>query len=162
MKYNVPYYQAFHIAVCNACQREHSDKYTLISRTKAKEQYLLNDIDLNNLLYLVKPNPHRSSYASMKLYRKSEIESIAFARYGNMDNIDAEKQKRDTAKIRRDEKQRVKRQKQVEREARAAEYAAKYVPPRSSEGVHQHEYRTMGDWKQECTICGFIVEYEEL
>jgi DNA-repair protein complementing XP-A cells len=162
LKYNIPYYHAFHIAVCNNCQLQNTEKYTLISRTKAKEQYLLTDTDLDALLYLSKPNPHRSTYASMKLYRKIEIENIAFQRYGTADNIQLERQKRDTVKVRREEKLRVKHQKQLQQQAKAEEYASNYVPKSSNESIHQHVYTTRNNGTQKCKICGFTVDYEEL
>lgn len=159
----LPYYQAFHIGVCYSCQREHNDKYALIPKTQCKTDYLLDDKQLSSLLYMMKANPNKHSYSSMKLYRVREIADIAFGMYGDMDGIHAEKIRRETARVRKDE-QKHKKQKQREKLERAAdEYATamSHSKINNNNNIHTHTFKQLHGQSQ-CTQCGFVVDEIEL
>lgn len=57
--------------------RDPEDKHKLITRTEAKEEYLLKDCDLDKrepvLKFIVKKNPHNSRWGDMKLYLKLQV-----------------------------------------------------------------------------------------
>ncbi|KGL85186.1 DNA repair protein complementing XP-A cells, partial [Tinamus guttatus] len=57
--------------------RDAEDKHKLITRTEAKEEYLLKDCDLDKrepvLRYILKKNPHNSRWGDMKLYLKLQV-----------------------------------------------------------------------------------------
>ncbi|XP_062460417.1 DNA repair protein complementing XP-A cells isoform X2 [Pezoporus occidentalis] len=67
--------QHFDWATCDNC-RDTEDKHRLITRTEAKEEYLLKDCDLDKrepvLRFIVKKNPHNSRWGDMKLYLKPQ------------------------------------------------------------------------------------------
>jgi DNA-repair protein complementing XP-A cells len=53
------------------------EKYELITRSRAKDEYLLTDDDLDVrkpiLLYQKRKNPHNSRWGDMKLYLKKHV-----------------------------------------------------------------------------------------
>lgn len=57
--------------------RDAEDKHKLITRTEAKEEYLLKDCDLDKrepvLRFIVKKNPHNPRWGDMKLYLKLQV-----------------------------------------------------------------------------------------
>ncbi|KAM6991313.1 DNA repair protein complementing XP-A cells isoform 3-T3 [Passerculus sandwichensis] len=73
--------QHFDWATCDNC-RDVEDKHKLITRTEAKEEYLLKDCDLDKrepvLRFIVKKNPHNSRWGEMKLYLKLQETKKAF------------------------------------------------------------------------------------
>lgn len=52
--------------------RDNEEKHKLISRTEAKQRYLLKDVDLDKreppLRFILKKNPHNPRWGDMKLY----------------------------------------------------------------------------------------------
>lgn len=61
--------------------RDTEDKHKLITRTEAKEEYLLKDCDLDKrepvLRFIVKKNPHNSRWGDMKLYLKPQVPKLS-------------------------------------------------------------------------------------
>ncbi|KAK2732652.1 hypothetical protein FQN55_004033 [Onygenales sp. PD_40] len=95
-------------AVCNSCKDKFPDKYSLLTKTEAKEDYLLTDrkqksgilatnpqrILANNVVFynslaelkdeellphLERPNPHKATWNNMMLYLRYQIEEYAFS-----------------------------------------------------------------------------------
>uniref|UniRef100_A0AAY5K1E7 XPA C-terminal domain-containing protein n=1 Tax=Esox lucius TaxID=8010 RepID=A0AAY5K1E7_ESOLU len=64
---------SFDLAVCDSC-RDNEVKHKLISRTEAKQLYLLKDCDLDKrepvLRFVLRKNPHNPRWGDMKLYLK--------------------------------------------------------------------------------------------
>ncbi|KAJ9642892.1 DNA repair protein rad14 [Coniosporium tulheliwenetii] len=53
------------------------EKYSLLTKTEARDDYLLTDPELKDteiLPHLLKPNPHKSTFASMHLYLRYQVE----------------------------------------------------------------------------------------
>lgn len=59
------------------CDRDLDDKHRLITRTEAKDKYLLKDVDLDVrepvLLFLLKKNPRNDRWGDMKLYLECQV-----------------------------------------------------------------------------------------
>lgn len=57
--------------------RDNEEKHKLISRTEAKQAYLLKDCDLDKreppLRFILKKNPHNPRWGDMKLYLKLQV-----------------------------------------------------------------------------------------
>lgn len=57
--------------------RDNEEKHKLISRTEAKQHYLLKDCDLDQreppLRFTLKKNPHNPTWGDMKLYLKLQV-----------------------------------------------------------------------------------------
>ncbi|XP_045903502.1 DNA repair protein complementing XP-A cells isoform X2 [Micropterus dolomieu] len=67
---------SFDLCVCDKC-RDNEEKHKLISRTEAKQHYLLKDCDLDKreppLRFILKKNPHNPRWGDMKLYLKLQV-----------------------------------------------------------------------------------------
>lgn len=76
----------FEIRLCQTCSSSH--KYKLICKSKALNQYVLTDADLNSHPmppeeYKVK-NPHYRTGPPMTLYKQIEIEQVFLSKYNNL------------------------------------------------------------------------------
>ena len=92
--------------VCAACKEKFPDKYSLLTKTEAKEDYLLTDPELKDpelLPHIKKPNPHKATWNDMMLYLRFQIEEYAFSdrKWGSPEALDAEFEKRQTDMKRR-------------------------------------------------------------
>ncbi|XP_008850175.1 DNA repair protein complementing XP-A cells isoform X3 [Nannospalax galili] len=84
----------FDLATCDNC-RDADDKHKLITKTEAKQEYLLKDCDLEKrepaLRYIVKKNPHHSQWGDMKLYLKLQIVKRALEVWGSQEALEEAK-----------------------------------------------------------------------
>src|SRR6218665_503910 len=57
--------------------RDMDDKHRLITKTDAKDKYLLKDVDLERreptLKFILKKNPHNTRWGEMKLFLESQV-----------------------------------------------------------------------------------------
>ncbi|XP_069092653.1 DNA repair protein complementing XP-A cells isoform X2 [Pleurodeles waltl] len=103
----------FDMAVCDTC-RDPEGAHKLITKTEAKQEYLLKDCDLDRrepvLKFVLKKNPHNSQWGDMKLYLKAQIikrslevwgteEALQEAKETRLENKDKMKQKRFDKKV---------------------------------------------------------------
>ncbi|EON66553.1 hypothetical protein W97_05798 [Coniosporium apollinis CBS 100218] len=101
--------ECFGTCVCNACKEKFPEKYSLLTKTEARDDYLLTDPELKDteiLPHLLKPNPHKSTFASMHLYLRYQVEEYAFSpqKWGSSEALDAEFERRVAEKNRKKEK----------------------------------------------------------
>lgn len=111
--------------VCHACKETYPEKYSLLTKTEAKEDYLLTDrgytfssaVNSTNreflaelrdeelLPHLERPNPHKSTWNNMMLYLRFQVEEYAFSdkKWGSPEALDAEFERRENEKKRRRE-----------------------------------------------------------
>lgn len=79
--------------------RDKEGKHSLITKTEAKQEYLLKDCDLDKrepvLKYIVRKNPHNSNWGEMKLYLHLQIEEKALEVWSSEENLLKEKEMRD-------------------------------------------------------------------
>lgn len=70
----------FNYSVCDTC-RDPDDKHSLITRTEAKNEYLLKDCDFDKreppLKCIIRKNPHNVRWGEMKLYLHLQVEQRA-------------------------------------------------------------------------------------
>ncbi|PFX28118.1 uncharacterized protein LOC111326621 [Stylophora pistillata] len=66
----------------------------VVSKGLAKRKYLLEDKDLEGLEFKLKDNPVNKSYAPMKIFKLSEVESVAISKWESMEKLEAELEKR--------------------------------------------------------------------
>lgn len=118
--------EVFGCAVCNACKEKHPEKYSLLTKTECKDDYLLTDRECIVLIqpsravancasaaelkdeellpHLSKPNPHKSHWHDMMLFLRYQVEDYAFNhKWGSAEALDAEFEKREADKKRRKE-----------------------------------------------------------
>ncbi|PLW52037.1 hypothetical protein PCASD_02134 [Puccinia coronata f. sp. avenae] len=96
-------FQVFKVAVCRKCKNEHPERFSLLTKTECKQDYLLTDPELKDselLPHLLKPNPHQSTYSNMMLFLREQVEEYAFSarKWGSAAALDAEFSRRETAK----------------------------------------------------------------
>lgn len=81
------------------CFRDKEGKHSLITKTEAKQEYLLKDCDLDRrepvLKYIVRKNPHNVNWGEMKLYLHLQIEQRALEVWGSEEQLLKEKEARD-------------------------------------------------------------------
>lgn len=69
-------YKTYDYPVCDKC-KDTEEKHKLITRTDAKNEYLLKDVDIDKrepiLKFILRPNPHNSRWGDMKLYLKLQV-----------------------------------------------------------------------------------------
>ncbi|KAF5637493.1 DNA-repair complementing XP-A cells [Fusarium sp. NRRL 25303] len=99
--------EVFHICVCNKCKEKYPEKYSLLTKTECKEDYLLTDPELRDpelLPHLSKPNPHKSHWHDMMLFLRCQVEEYAIkTKWGSSEALDAEYERRETQKKARKE-----------------------------------------------------------
>ncbi|KAJ6130902.1 DNA binding domain [Penicillium capsulatum] len=117
--------EELHCRICHGCKEKYPEKYSLLTKTEAKEDYLLTDREwvlhitgdllLNRLAaelrdeeilpHLERPNPHKSTWNNMMLYLRFQVEEYAFSeqKWGSAEALDAEFERRENDKKRRRE-----------------------------------------------------------
>ena len=83
-----------------SCKYKFPDKYSLLTKTEAREDYLLTEPELKDpelLPHLEKPNPHKSTWNNMMLFLRYQVEEYALSerKWGSAEKLDEEYQKRE-------------------------------------------------------------------
>jgi len=153
----------FGILVCKTCTKADPDKFSLLTKTEVKEDYLLTDSELRDpelLPHLLRPNPHKATYSNMMLFLRCQVESYAFGpkRWGSAEELDAEFARRQDAKAKRRGKKFADEMKALRRRTRDETIAR-----RNEEVAHEHLWVEVpgSGGKQECETCGQEIEVEE-
>ncbi|KAI1438981.1 XPA protein C-terminus-domain-containing protein [Xylaria sp. CBS 124048] len=99
--------EVFGCSVCNACKEKFPEKYSLLTKTECREDYLLTEPELKDaelLPHLSRPNPHKSHWHDMMLFLRYQVEDYAFEKkWGSAEALDAEFERRETDKKARKE-----------------------------------------------------------
>jgi DNA-repair protein complementing XP-A cells len=165
--------------VCHTCKEKLPEKYSLLTKTEAKTDYLLTDPELRDetlLPHLSKPNPHKSTFADMMLYVRYQVEDYAFSdrKWGSAEALDAEYERRKVETKERKEKkfknklEELKKRTRVEAFKRARKGGGGDFGDTIGGGRHEHEWgRTVVDeetgmGKKRCEGCGMEVEEMDL
>jgi DNA-repair protein complementing XP-A cells len=152
--------------ICDRCRDPEQDSiHSFITRTDAKQEYLLKDAYLDKrepqLKYLLRPNPHNSRWGDMKLYLRLQIERRAIEVWGSLEEIEKQLDKREEAREQTKTKKYNKKMKSLRMSARSSLYTKDVAP-------HQH---TWGDesydddedmYSHTCTDCGQTESFEKL
>ncbi|XP_015111925.1 DNA repair protein complementing XP-A cells [Diachasma alloeum] len=157
--------KTFDYSVCDSC-RDREDKHTLITKTEAKEIYLLRDHDLDlrepPLKFMLKANPHRAAHGHMKLYLHLQIEKRALEVWGSKEALLEEKEKRDVKRQETKIKRFNKKVKELRMEMRSSMYN------RTTKATHVHKfgpdtYNEDDDtYTHTCTECEYEETYEKM
>ncbi|KAJ7423154.1 DNA repair protein complementing XP-A cell like protein [Willisornis vidua] len=128
--------QHFDWATCDNC-RDVEDKHKLITRTEAKEEYLLKDCDLDKrepvLRFIVKKNPHNSRWGEMKLYLKLQVIKRSLEVWGSEEALQEAKE------LRRDSREKMK-QKKFDKKVKELRRAVRSSLWKKETRIHEHEY----------------------
>ncbi|KAI8822445.1 XPA protein C-terminus-domain-containing protein [Fimicolochytrium jonesii] len=157
------YLQHFKVCVCRSCKDKHPEKYSLLTKTEAREDYLLTDSELRDTTALPnweRPNPHKSTYSKMLLYLRQQVEAFAWKKWGSPEELDAEYQRREDEKKGRKEKKFKAKMSELRRKTRTSTWTRKV------DDEHAHEFGesvhdpAKDEYTQICRTCGFVSTYE--
>lgn len=157
-----PFQRVFGVFVCRVCERAHPERYSLLTKTEVKEDYLLTDAELADqelLPHLLKRNPHKSTYSNMMLFMRGQVEAYAFsaAKWKSPEGLDAEYERRQAEKSRK----RTRRfHEGLERLRKRTIRSNVWQERRDAE--HVHEWEPWRGGTQLCRACGQRIEVEEL
>lgn len=175
--------EIFGCCVCDACKEKYPDKYSLLTKTEAREDYLLTDEELKDqklLPRLERPNPHKSTWNNMMLYLRYQVEEYAFSekKWGSPEALDAEFEKREAEKKRRKEQKFKTKLRELKKRTRVEAYRrsrmgggadAKFGDKvMGRHDRHEHEWGRpvtdpeTGMTKKSCVECGMECEELEL
>lgn len=169
--------ECFRCAVCNGCKEKFLEKYSLLTKTEAKEDYLLTDPELKDeelLPHLERPNPHKATFHNMRLYLRYQVEEYAFSKkWGSAEALDEEFTRREGDKKKRKEEkfrsklQELKKRTRTEayRRERAGGGGGEFGDAIERGGKHTHVWgrpveNEDGIGLKKCVECG--MELEEL
>ncbi|XP_061577920.1 DNA repair protein complementing XP-A cells [Cololabis saira] len=156
---------SFDLSVCDKC-RDNEEKHKLISRTEAKQRYLLKDCDLDKreppLRFILRKNPHNSHWGDMKLYLHLQVEKRCMEVWGSEEALEE-------ARETREENKEVQKQKRFNKKVKELRRAVRSSMWTKTTGSHQHEYgpEEVVDpeedlYKKTCTTCGHELTYEKM
>ena len=139
----------FNKRICFDCK---FSKLRLITKTTVLTKYLLTNEEISELRYLSKPNPKKGTWHDMQLFDADQIEKIAIRKYGSLENVSIEREKRKNALLSR-KKQKVR--------TRIKELRKKtLIEDKLKTRNHQHNFIPK-DGKMQCE-CGMVIESEEI
>uniref|UniRef100_A0A8C7Y5E5 Xeroderma pigmentosum, complementation group A n=1 Tax=Oryzias sinensis TaxID=183150 RepID=A0A8C7Y5E5_9TELE len=156
---------SFDLSVCDKC-RDTEGKHKLISRTEAKQRYLLKDCDLDKreppLRFILKKNPHNPRWGDMKLYLQLQAEKRALEVWGSEEAVEE-------AREAREENREVQKQKRFNKKVKELRRAVRSSVWTKNTGGHRHEYgpEEVLDpeedlYRKTCTSCGHEVTFEKM
>lgn len=160
-------YEVFRCRVCNTCKDKLPEKYSLLTKTECKEDYLITDPELKDteiLPHLTKPNPHKSTWNDMQLFLRYQVEARAIAKWGSFEALDAEFEKRAGVKRRKKEEKFKSKLKELKNKTRVETWKRKGTGGDGmKKGKHEHVWGLLvenGDGMavRTCEECGFEVE----
>ncbi|ELQ75360.1 DNA excision repair protein XPA/XPAC/RAD14 [Trachipleistophora hominis] len=141
--------QAFGISVCNECKYT---KLRLINKTAIIKEYLLGNEDLKDVKCLTRPNPKKGTWSDMQLFQLEEIETIAKRKWGSIENIENEKERRKELLLDKKKKKIRKRVKELRK--------CTLIEDRMKINTHKHTF-ILVDGVCKCE-CGMVVDQEEI
>ncbi|GBE78109.1 DNA repair protein [Sparassis crispa] len=155
--------KVFGCLVCNKCKLEKPEKYSLLTKTECKEDYLLTDAELRDqevMPHLLKANPHKSTFANMMLFLRYQVEEFAWKKWGSPEALDVEYERRTAEKKRKKNKKFEEGLKELRRRTRET------VWQKRKDQEHRHVFGVIergddGVGKQVCHECGFTIDVEE-
>lgn len=168
--------EVFSCRVCSTCKEKLPDKYSLLTKTEAREDYLLTDPELKDpdlLPHLDRPNPHKATWNNMQLYLRYQVEEYAFSskKWGSPEKLDEEFAKREAEKKRRKEEKFKAKLLDLKKRTRVDAYKRGKVASGGEFGDrierrgdrHEHEWgipleNAEGATVKQCIECGMEIE----
>ncbi|CAG7834799.1 unnamed protein product, partial [Allacma fusca] len=150
--------------VCDGC-KDLDEKHTFITRTDAKNEFLLKDVDLDKrepiLKFILRPNPHNPRWGDMKLYLRLQVEKRALEVWESIEKIQEQHEVREENRAKGKIKKFGKKMKNLRMAARSSLYTRDL-------GSHEHiwgeeSYNDDDDnYSHTCTQCGQVENYEKM
>ncbi|KAG5863778.1 hypothetical protein JTB14_012923 [Gonioctena quinquepunctata] len=154
----------FNYKCCDTCKDPEVHK--LITKTEAKDIYLLKDCDLDKreppLKFIKQKNPHNSRWGDMKLYLKIEVEKRAMEVWGSEEELEQQREQREEKRVMAKTKKYEKNLKELRKGMRSSLY------DRTSAGPHTHQFgpetydEEEDTYHRKCTSCPYEETYEKM
>ncbi|XP_043236538.1 DNA repair protein complementing XP-A cells homolog [Amphibalanus amphitrite] len=156
---------SFDWPVCDPCQKENSDKYALITRTEAKQEYILKDEDFDKrepeLRFITRRNPHNPRWGQMKLYLRLQIEERALQVWGSEEELERQHELRDKKKEKIKVNKFNKRVKELRMAVRSSVYKRDLTGHEHTYGEEVHNDAD-DTYTRTCTECDHSQTYEKM
>ncbi|KAG0216946.1 XPA protein C-terminus-domain-containing protein [Mortierella sp. GBAus27b] len=158
----------FHVPICVGCRDTQPEKYSLLTKTECRADYLLTDPELRDTELFPcweRPNPKKATWNNMLLYLRCQVEEYAFKKWGGPEGLDQEFERRERDKQTRKEAKFKKELRDLRNKTRTSIWQDKKMKQRPK--PHQHHFGTAlvdpesGASVQTCIECGIQVECEE-
>jgi len=159
---DLQFYAVFNVQVCYNCKRANPEKYSLLTKTEVKQDYMLTDgelRDVEELPRILKPNPLKSTYSNMMLFLKMNVEEYAKKKYSSLEDMDAEYFRRTTQKLEAKERRSNAKLLELRKRIRSTKPLAERIERMRPHD--EHDFVQEGG-KSKCRICGVAVVIEEI
>ncbi|XP_069673219.1 DNA repair protein complementing XP-A cells homolog [Periplaneta americana] len=158
-------FQNFEHSICDSC-RDHDEKHRLITKTDAKNVYMLKDCDLEKrepvLKFIMKKNPHNVRWGTMKLYLELQVEKRALEVWGSEEQLEAERERREEERA----KSKMKKYNKQLKALRMSVRSSLYDRTNKSSHVHQFGPETFNEeddtYSHTCTTCSYSETFEKM
>ncbi|KAJ8735172.1 hypothetical protein PYW07_006792 [Mythimna separata] len=156
-------FDTFGYNVCDEC-RDDDGAHELITRTEAKNTYLLKDCDLDLrpplLRFVRRRNPHGSRLGDMRLYLRAQVEARAHEAWGSAEELQAERSRREEARARSKHTATARRLRALRMDVRSSLFAAKRATHEHEFGAEQYD-ADRDQYSRTCA-CGHVETYEKM
>ena len=164
-------FKKFDLEVCDKCKNTGKDeKHELITKTDAKNTFLLKDADFDRreppLKYIVRKNPHNPRWGDMRLYLRLQVEQRALEVWETPEALEKEIEKKEDKKEIVKAKKLEKRIKALRMQMRGSLFSKDY---KAATGVgHEHDFEPeiyheeKDEYSRKCTTCGHVNTYEKM
>ncbi|TRY71992.1 hypothetical protein TCAL_03958 [Tigriopus californicus] len=159
-------FRTFDISVCDKCKETERDgKHELITKTDAKNTFLLKDVDIDKrepvLKFIIRKNPHNPRWGDMKLFLRSQIEDRALEVWGSEEALERQHDLRDEKKEKTKAKRFNNQIKALRMQVRGSLYK-KDLSTHKHEFGEEHYDEKQDDYYQKCQSCEFVKRYEKM
>lgn len=89
LSFDREWHDTFGITLCAQCRKDEK----LISKSTARQKYFVTDSEMKRLGSLRKCNPHKKEWQKMHLYLETQIQEIAYKKYGGPEGIEEHQRK---------------------------------------------------------------------
>ncbi|OWB70893.1 hypothetical protein B5S31_g574 [[Candida] boidinii] len=137
---DIQLYKNFDCRVCKKCIELKPEKYSLLTKTECREDYLLTDPELKDetlFKRIVKDNPYSGTYSKMQLFLRYQIEEYAYKKWGGGEGLDKEWLRREEMRVKRRDKKFETKLNDMKKKMRAEEFTRKI---RKFNQRHEHEW----------------------
>lgn len=154
----------FDVRICSACRSRRADDYVLLTKSTAREEFMLTDEELRDtavLPFVTRPNPHKSTWTDMQLYLRLHVKRFAHRKWGGPEGLAAEIKRRADTRDKNRERRFAEKLGELRRKTRSTAVARATTGLSASR--HEHVYGPpSSDGRRKCTVCGICVIVEEL
>lgn len=158
--------RGYKVLVCPRCREALPDRFDLITKTAAKDEFLLTDEELRDgsrLPHTTKPNPLKPTWSSMQLFLREQVLAFALEKWGGLEQIQEEAQRRADAHQAAKEKKFAANLKELRSKTRLTGSHNRQQVSRHYKHTFVERKGKGGDQVESvCSECGFKVVSEEL